>query len=181
MCKKKIWCIIVGLLVMLPISAQYSQNHVSILDMDATTAVFSTEGFGQNRSEAMENARKATLYKIMYEGVEGFNGNAPIVASSDFQRTNIWLNNFFDGKYAAYKAFLGEVELVGDFEQHSSNEYYCHIHVIIKHDMLFRQANLQGVTKQQSNTLQQQQPVPTELQKQELDKKTQTPTKKVFL
>ena len=164
-----------------PTSAQYLQNRVEILDMDATTAIFSAEGFGQNRNEAIENARKATLYKIMYEGVEGFNNNEPIVASSDYQRTNIWLKSFFDGKYAAYKAFLGEVELIGDFDQRSSNEYHCYTNVIIKHDMLFRQANLQGVTKQQSNTLQQQQPAPTEQQKQELDKKTQTPTKKVFL
>lgn len=180
MFKRIICSFVVCLSAVLPISAQYLQNHVAILDMDATTSVFSAEGFGANRNEAVENARQATLYKIMYEGVEGFNNNAPIVVSSDYQRTNIWLKNFFEGKYASYKAFLGEVELVGDFDQRSTNEYHCFTNVVIKHDMLLRQANLQGVMQQQQNDSPQQ-PVPAEQQIQEPDKAPQTPSKKVFL
>lgn len=181
MYKKSILCIIVCLLAIMPASAQYSKNRVALLDMDATTSVFYAEGFGKDRNDALENARKATLYKIMYEGVEDFNNNTPVVASSDYQRTNIWLRDFFtgDGKNSApYKAFLGDVELVGDYMKNAANEYSCIANVVIKHEMLFRQAGSQGVMQQSKTPVQKVTPTEQDVKENEVVPQAQPEKKK---
>ena len=179
MYRKRIYCMIVCLSAMLPISAQYSRNQVEILDMDNSTSVFSAEGFGRSKDEALENAYKAILYKVLYEGVEGFNDNKPIVASPDYQRTNLWLKDFFDGKTASYKVFRGGMELIGDFKQHPTDGYQCHANILIKHDMLLRQASSHGVTQQQNQPLRQVEP--TEQETQEAEPKPAPQKKSTFL
>lgn len=167
--KKKIYCMIVCLSVMLPISAQYSQNQVAILDSDAATSVFSVEGFGKGEEEAMDNACKATLYKLLYEGVEGFNDNAPIVSSPKFQLTNLWLKNFFEGKNPTYRMYIGGVEFLGKTST-------VHCNVVIKHNILFRDATMNGLVQKSNQPVQQ-----FDSQTQEKKSTTEPKKKKGFL
>jgi hypothetical protein len=147
------------LLTTLSAGAQGSREEIELLTMEGTTAIFSTEGFSNNKKDAVENSCIAVLRRLLYDGIEDFNQGSPIVSSG--QGTNLWLNEFFTGKYPTYKNFVGGVELVGDFDETPTGEIHCRTNVIIRYDQLMDQARVQGVTGSQQSPPQQT-PAPQE-------------------
>lgn len=150
-----ILCVLTGFSV----SAQDVREKVELLLMDGTVAVFSSEGFSGNKKEAIENSCMAVLRQLLYHGVEDFNGGFPIV--SNVQNTNMWLQNFFTGKYPAYKTYVSDVELIGDFANAPTGELHCQTNVAIKYDLLLREARTQGVLEQSTPASRQQVPTQT--------------------
>lgn len=131
------------LLTLLSAGAQNSREKVELLAIEGTLAVFSSEGYADNKKDALENSKMAVLRKLLYDGVEGINDGNPI-ATSDID-TNLWLKGFFMGKYPAYKNFTGDIELVGDFDNAPTGEVHCQSNVMIKYKLLMTQAQTNGV------------------------------------
>lgn len=146
------------LLGLLPASAQDYLSKVELVDFDndSKTAVFFSEGYGTNKKDAVENSQKAVLRKLLYEGVEGINNDSPIVKRS--AKDHLWLQNFFNGKNAPYKSYLGEIEVIGSFTETDTKQVYCRTHVVIKYDFLMKQARIQGLTNTNSPTYGSDQP-----------------------
>lgn len=142
--RRSILTVLLCLLTTLSAGAQGSREEIELLTIEGTTAIFSTEGFSNNKKDAVENSCIAVLRRLLYDGIEDFNQGSPIVSSG--QGTNIWLNEFFTGKYPTYKNFVGGVELVGDFDETPTGEIHCRTNVIIRYDQLMDQARVQGVT-----------------------------------
>lgn len=141
--------------------AQGNRENVELLTIEGSVAVFSSEGFANNKKEAFENSQMAVLHKLLYDGIEGINDGMPI-ATQDLD-TNLWLTGFFKGKYPVYRNFLGGVELLGDFDNSPSGEIHCQSNVTVKYKLLMSQAQTQGVTGNAGNgntinTIQQQAP-----------------------
>jgi hypothetical protein len=164
---KPLFATIAFLLATLPTGAQTNREKIELLVVEENTAIFSAEGYAATKKDAVENATKAVLQRLLYDGVQDFNGGNPIVVSG--QGTNLWLNEFFDGKIPTYKNFVGDVELVGDFDNTPSGEVHCNTNVIIKHTLLMQRAAAQGVTGEPR----QSQP--------DADSQTKKPAKKSFL
>ena len=140
---------LVHLLTVLSADAQSEKSRVEIVDMDYSTAVFYADGYASNKRDAIENARITVLRRLLYDGVEGFNDDKPIVAGVG--SNNIWLRDFFSGKNAPFKVYLGDVELIGDFENTNTGETHCVAYVVVKHEFLLRQAAIQGLTSPAAN------------------------------
>lgn len=140
--------ILVHLLAVMPADAQNQRGRVELVDMDYDTAVFFAEGFSSNKRDAIENARINVLRRLLYDGVEGFNDDKPIVAGGG--SNNLWLRDFFSGKNAPYKVYLGDVELIGDFNDTATGETHCNTYVVVKHEFLLRQAKIQGLTESEA-------------------------------
>lgn len=157
--RRSIPTVLLCLLTTLSAGAQGSREEIELLTIEGTTAIFSTEGFSNNKKDAVENSCIAVLRRLLYDGIEDFNQGSPIVSSG--QGTNIWLNEFFTGKYPTYKNFVGGVELVGDFDETPTGEIHCRTNVIIRYDQLMDQARVQGVTGSQQSPPQQT-PAPQE-------------------
>ena len=139
------------LLATVPAGAQGSRENVELLTIEGTVAVFSSEGFADNKKDALENSRMAVLHKLLYDGVEGINDGMPI-ATQDLD-TNLWLTGFFKGKFPVYKNFLGDVELLGDFNNTPAGEVHCTSNVTVKYKLLMTQAQIQGVMEGSANTI----------------------------
>lgn len=157
--RRSILTVLLCLLTTLSAGAQGSREEIELLTIEGTTAIFSTEGFSNNKKDAVENSCIAVLRRLLYDGIEDFNQGSPIVSSG--QGTNLWLNEFFTGKYPTYKNFVGGVELVGDFDETPTGEIHCRTNVIIRYDQLMDQARVQGVTGSQQSPPQQT-PAPQE-------------------
>lgn len=157
------------LLAVLPAGAQGSREKVELLTIEGTVAVFGSEGFADNKKDALENSRMAVLRKLLYDGVEGINDGMPI-ATQDID-TNMWLTGFFSGKYPVYKNFLGDVELLGDFDNTAAGETHCQSNVTVKYKLLLSQAQTQGVAAKNDYVAPQQTVHSTE-EKPEQPKKT---------
>lgn len=157
--RRSILTVLLCLLTTLSAGAQGSREEIELLTIEGTTAIFSTEGFSNNKKDAVENSCIAVLRRLLYDGIENFNQGSPIVSSG--QGTNLWLNEFFTGKYPTYKNFVGGVELVGDFDETPTGEIHCRTNVIIRYDQLMDQAQVQGVTGSQQSPPQQT-PAPQE-------------------
>ena len=144
---RRLFTVCLFLLTMSALYAQDSRIKVELLTIDGPKAVFSSEGYGYDKKEAMENSQIEVLKKVLYEGVLDFNGSYPIVKSG--RDTNAWLRGLFtdNGRSTVYKSFLGEIELVGDFDTSPSGESHCHTNVIIFHQRLMKDAENQGITK----------------------------------
>jgi hypothetical protein len=152
---RSIMLAIMCLLTTLSADAQ-GREKVELLLIEGPMAVFSSEGFANNKKEAFENAAIAVLRKILYDGVEDFNGGYPIVSSGE--GTNLWLNEFFTGKYPRYTQFISDKELIGDFENTPTGNFHCKANVVVKFNSLMEQAKLQGVTNEPGSNLQIQEP-----------------------
>lgn len=157
--RRSILTVLLCLLTTLSAGAQGSREEIELLTIEGSTAIFSTEGFSNNKKDAVENSCIAVLRRLLYDGIEDFNQGSPIVSSG--QGTNLWLNEFFTGKYPTYKNFVGGVELVGDFDETPTGEIHCRTNVIIRYDQLMDQARVQGVTGSQQSPPQQT-PAPQE-------------------
>ena len=131
-------------------AAQTGSEKVELLFMDGMTAVFSSEGFADNKHDAVDHSCAAVLRYLLYSGVEDFNGGYPVVTRG--QDTNLWLREFFNGKLPAYKNYVGGVELVGDFATTATGLVSCKTNVMVKWDLLMRHAESQGVTGEAKET-----------------------------
>lgn len=145
----------VCLLAALSAGAQDNREQIELLTMEGVSAVFSSEGFAPTKKDAVEQAKMAVLRRLLYDGVENFNFGEPIVTSGF--GTNLWLTEFFTGKYPAYKNFIDGIELIGNFDESAAGEVHCRANVIVKHELLMEQARTQGVTGQPSQPRPQQQ------------------------
>ena len=123
--------------------AEDNRDKVEVLVVEENVAIFSAEGYASNKKEAILNAIKSVMYRLLYDGVEDFNDGSPIVASG--HGTNLWLKNFFDGEMPAYKNLVGGIELV-DMDKSPSGEVHCKTNVIVRYTQLLQQATAQGVT-----------------------------------
>jgi hypothetical protein len=157
--RRSILTVLLCLLTTLSAGAQGSREEIELLTIEGTTAIFSTEWFSNNKKDAVQNSCIAVLRRLLYDGIKDFNQGSPIVSSG--QGTNLWLNEFFTGKYPTYKNFVGGVELVGDFDETPTGEIHCRTNVIIRYDQLMDQARVQGVTGSQQSPPQQT-PAPQE-------------------
>ncbi len=157
------WLSVALLLTSLSAAAQGQREQIELLVMEGNSAIFSSEGYASTKKDAVEQAQMAVLRRLLYDGVEGYNWGNPIVVSG--QGTNLWLNEFFTGKYPAYKNFISQVELVGDFHETPTGETHCYANVVVKCEQLLQQARSQGVTSAPATVPQQQQPTPTPTQK----------------
>ena len=140
--RKPLIVLFLALLATLSAGAQ-GREQIEIVLMDGSTAIFASEGFSTDKATAVDNATQAVLRRLLYDGVEGFNGGEAIVSRG--QRSNIWLGNFFTGKYAPYKTYVNGVELIGDFNVSPQGETHCQTHVIIDLDKLMSQCRTQGL------------------------------------
>ena len=76
------------------LQAQYKGvGEVELLELDETTATFKAEGLSEKKKDVLEAATKNLFYKLLYEGVEGFNDDQKLVE----QEKKFWLENFFKG------------------------------------------------------------------------------------
>ena len=130
------------LLTTLSAGAQ-GREQIELVLIEGNTAIFSSEGFSGDKASAIDNSCQAVLRRLLYTGVEGFNGGDAIVSSG--QGTNLWLKEFFSGKFPHYKSFIGGVELLGDFGTSPQGEIYCRTHVIVNFDQLLFQCRTQGL------------------------------------
>lgn len=132
------------------VAAQTGSEKVELLFMDGMTAVFCSEGFADNKRDAVDHSCAAVLRHLLYNGVEDFNGGYPVVTRG--QDTNVWLREFFSGKLPAYKNYVGGVELVGDFATTATGLVSCKTNVMVKWDLLMRHAESQGITGEAAST-----------------------------
>jgi len=67
---------------------------VEIMEMDDNSATFSSVGIDENDKKVLIAAEKNLFQKLLYDGVEGFNDDKPLV-----ERDTPILNEFFHSKY----------------------------------------------------------------------------------
>lgn len=142
---KEIFIPLVCLAFTLGAKAQGSEDAVELLLINGSTAIFSSEGSGNDKKSAVEESKINVMRKIMFEGMEDFNEGYPIARSK--VSSNAWLKGLFDEKNPGYKTFVGPVEVVGEFDRSPTGETHCRTNVIIKHKMLMQYAETQGVTQ----------------------------------
>lgn len=152
--RQTIFIILCLLTLLSPAGAQDNREKVELLLMDGSLAIFCSEGYADSKREAVENSCIAVLRQLLYTGVEDFNGGFPIVSNP--QENNIWLRDFFTGKYPAYKNFLSDIELVGDFDSSPTGEIHCQTNVVIKYELLLIRARSQGLMEDSSPSQSQQ-------------------------
>lgn len=163
-------CSVLCLLTSLSAGAQNNREDVELLAIEGTLAVFSSEGFADNKKDALENSKMAVLRKLLYDGVEGINDGIPI-ATLDID-TNLWLKGFFIGKYPAYKNFTGDIELVGDFDNAPTGEIHCRSNVMVKYKFLMTQAQTNGVMAKEGGMTQSAAPANVQQEPASQPKKT---------
>lgn len=73
---------------------------VEIMEMDDNRATFTSVGIDADDKKVLVAAEKNLFQKLLYDGVEGFNDDKPLV-----ERDSPALDAFFHGKYQ--KEFLG--------------------------------------------------------------------------
>lgn len=135
------------LLTALSAGAQ-GREQIELVLIEGNTAIFSSEGFSGDKESAIDNSCQAVLRKLLYTGVEDFNGGDAIVSSG--QNSNLWLKEFFSGKFPPYKSFIEGVELLGDFGTSPQGEVYCRTHVMVNFDQLLYQCRTQGLMEDAS-------------------------------
>lgn len=73
---------------------------VEIMELDDRQATFTSVGIDADEDEVLIAAEKNLFQKLLYDGVEGFNDDKPLV-----ERNSPVLDTFFHGKYQ--KEFMG--------------------------------------------------------------------------
>lgn len=79
------------------VTAQTRESYgeaVEIMELDGNRATFSSVGIDQNANDVLVAAEKNLFQKMLYEGIEGFNDDKPMV-----ERDSPVLDTFFHGKY----------------------------------------------------------------------------------
>ena len=77
---------------------QATPEHVELLIMEGEQAVFSSEGVGASKKDALEHSRMAVLRKLLFEGVlntfsfpfPGTQASSPLQARSKYSFISFW-------------------------------------------------------------------------------------------
>lgn len=120
----------------LPMNAQgvNIRGEVNILQVTSDCLIVSAEGFGVKREEALEDAQKEAVSKLLYEGLSGFNNGRKLTENQQ----NHWLRRFFDGKGAPYLNYIGGVMIEDEIVKTPQGEYYCKAIIKINYPSLVR-------------------------------------------
>ena len=92
-----------------------AEDFLQIVSMESeqgTQAVFTSAGMGTSKEEAEVNAVKSLFYTLMFQGVDGVNGNKPLVVADN----KVYTNSFFN-RQARYNVYVVGSERVGKFEK----------------------------------------------------------------
>ena len=103
-------CSLVGLFAQ--VNAEDFLQIVSMESEQGTQAVFTSAGMGISKEEAEVNAVKSLFYTLMFQGVDGVNGNKPLVVADN----KVYTNSFFN-RQARYNVYVVGSERVGKFEK----------------------------------------------------------------
>ena len=101
---------LVGLLAQ--VNAEDFLQIVLMESEQGTQAVFTSAGMGTSKEEAEVNAVKSLFYTLMFQGVDGVNGNKPLVVADN----KVYTNSFFN-RQARYNVYVVGSERVGKFEK----------------------------------------------------------------
>ena len=89
----------------------------------------------EKKKDVLEASTKKLFYKLLYEGVEGFNDDQKLVE----QEKKFWLENFFKGgDRAPYNGFVKGVQLDGTIETLPTKEYRGFANVVVNYESLIR-------------------------------------------
>ncbi len=112
-----------------------SVGEVELLEIDETTATFRAEGLSDKKKDVIDAATRNLFYKLLYEGVEGFNDDQKLVE----QEKKFWLENFFKGgDKAPYNGFVKGVQLEGPVTELPSKEYRGFVNIVVNYESLIR-------------------------------------------
>ncbi|MBR4313130.1 MAG: hypothetical protein IKT86_07310 [Bacteroidaceae bacterium] len=92
-----------------------AEDFLQIVSMESeqgTQTVFTSAGMGISKEEAEVNAVKSLFYTLMFQGVDGVNGNKPLVVADN----KVYTNSFFN-RQARYNVYVVGSERVGKFEK----------------------------------------------------------------
>ena len=92
-----------------------AEDFLQIVSMESeqgTQAVFTSAGMGTSKEEAEVNAVKSLFYTLMFQGVDGVNGNKPLVVADN----KVYTNSFFN-RQARYNVYVVGSEREGKFEK----------------------------------------------------------------
>ena len=94
------------------VNAEDFLQIVSLESEQGTQAVFTSAGMGASKEEAEVNAVKSLFYTLMFQGVDGVNGDKPLVVADN----KVYTNSFFN-RQARYNVYVVGSERVGKFEK----------------------------------------------------------------
>ena len=92
-----------------------AEDFLQIVSMESeqgTQTVFTSAGMGTSKEEAEVNAVKSLFYTLMFQGVDGVNGNKPLVVADN----KVYTNSFFN-RQARYNVYVVGSEREGKFEK----------------------------------------------------------------
>ena len=92
-----------------------AEDFLQIVSMESeqgTQTVFTSAGMGISKEEAEVNAVKSLFYTLMFQGVDGVNGNKPLVVADN----KVYTNSFFN-RQARYNVYVVGSEREGKFEK----------------------------------------------------------------
>lgn len=94
------------------VNAEDFLQIVSLESEQGTQAVFTSAGMGASKEESEVNAVKSLFYTLMFQGVDGVNGDKPLVVADN----KVYTNSFFN-RQARYNVYVVGSERVGKFEK----------------------------------------------------------------
>ncbi len=120
------------------VKAQVRETYggsVEIMELDDNRVTFSSVGIDTDADDVLVAAEKNLFQKLLYDGVEGFNDDKPLV-----ERNSPVLDGFFHGKYQkelmgiktgkrnvknslAYRAYVISSQLEGEPKKNEEGKY----------------------------------------------------------
>ncbi len=127
--------ILLSFCIGLPVAAQDKPaGTVELIELDSSIATFHVECFAHKKKDIIESAQITTLYKLLYEGVEGFNEDRKLIENEN----KYWLESFFKGKNAPYIGYVKGTRLEGEVEELPTGQYRGFAIVSVNYDSLIR-------------------------------------------
>ena len=117
------------------------RGQVNTLQVGGNCVIVSAEGYGAKRDDAFEDVQKEALSKLIYEGLQGFNGGRPLAQNTQ----NHWLRRFFEGRGAPYLNFIGGVMVEDEIVKTPKGEFYCRAIIKINYPSLVRSFKGQNI------------------------------------
>ena len=130
------------------VAAQQRETYggaVEIMELDDNRATFSSVGIDVDKDDVLLAAEKNLFQKILYDGVEGYNDDKPLV-----ERNSSVLDAFFHAKYQkevlgikagksnvkkslAYRAYVVSSQLEGEPKKNAEGKYQGTAVIVINH------------------------------------------------
>lgn len=121
---------------------------VEIMEMDERSATFSSVGIDDDNKKVLLAAEKNLFQKLLYDGIEGFNDDKPLV-----ERDTPILREFFHSKYQkelmgiktgtknvesslAYRAYVISSQLEDEPKKNEEGKYSATAIIVINHATL---------------------------------------------